>query len=249
MIIIRSIALFVLALSLGAIIAVSLKQETSEEKAALLRLSGIEQRDPISLRFDKIRELVNAHSVYNGKGTVGNTANLADPTIALYRYAAGVSKSPPRLTSAERASVFARLLKIAGYKARTITLLQPQSPYFAHTLVEVYNRRTRQWELQDQDYNVFYTFNGSTQRVSLADMLSQPIENFIPCHTDGGCNWLMASPEKLNVVNLKPYFGAAIIAEEERTTLALNASRFDLGKSGLCNRHHALCKGKKIYYE
>lgn len=242
------IAVIILAALAAAYFYARPGPEPSPEQAALLVISGIEKRDNISDRFDKIRELINAHSVYT---RTQNTApgDSENDARQLYRYAAGHEKTPPRMDSAARARLFAALLKAAGYRVRLVTLIPPDQTLPPHSLVEVYNPRTRRWELQDQDYNVFYSFKGSGQRVALKEMLSQPLENFLPCQMEGYCNWLAMAPDGLNTHDLKPYFGAAVIHDRGGPVLAASKARFDPAHSGFCRQHQELCGNKIIYYD
>ena len=195
-------------------------RELRKENAALLEFADISEQDYIPHKFDKLRELVNAHSLHKS----GN-AKIENAHARLYEYAAGQSTRPPLLQDEARAYILRDLLYIKGFKARLVTLFHGET-LAPHTLVEVYNPRRRRWELQDPDYNIFFTLKGSIQRSAAADMVAGPLSDFTPCLMENYCDWQSVSPEGMRAEDLRPYFAAAYIHGREE--LLVNKNRLDL---------------------
>lgn len=226
---------------------------TSTDKPALLKLVDIHKTDYESLKFDKLRELINAHSLHKIESESAPAADITEIMASLYSYAAGFDESPPLLDAFERAAAYNHLLQAKGYKSRLVTLLEPSAAFRTHKIVEIYNPRTRRWEMQDPDYNVFYTFRGSTQRVSVQDVLSQPLENFQPCTMEGYCHWSSLSPEGRNTEDIKPFFAAAIVHGKNKEMLYVSEKRFDIHAKkqtaggrlvSFCDLNPDLCAGE-----
>lgn len=212
------------------------------QKSALVALAGIGEDDYVSLRFDKIRELVNAHSLHKGD----DKAMMASADVMdVYRFAVGERDSSPVLESRQRAELMADLLKAAGYKSRLVTLYSGKGE--GHTMVEAFNPQTRRWELQDVDHDVFFVFSGSTQRAAAADMIELPLENFRPCQMEGYCSWQSFSAETLPIAGLRPYFAAAWYEAGRRPRLEYNADRLDV--AGLCAVLPEVCAGQVNAYD
>ena len=240
----------VLVLVFGLLAGFVLYQKNIPSDPALPILAGLDDTDYPSYQFDFIRDLVNAHSLYQKELVSADiTPNPVSISGQFFLYVQGGDETPPTLSSAARAQIFARLLNAAGFKARLVTLFAPDEALSSFTMVEAYNPRTRRWELQDQDRNVFYKFRTGNQRVDVREMIGQPLDNVLPCPMEGYCSWETVSPEGLSTDALKAYFGVALIRGKWKNTLIVNPARFDLEHSGLCRRYPGACAGKTVFYD
>ncbi|MGF6201365.1 calcium-binding protein [Pseudomonas laurylsulfatiphila] len=111
-------------------------------------------------------------------------------------------------------NVFSGLCSELGLQKRTIwTYSDTQGFFQGHTYLEVFNTTTNKWEIQDADYNVYYTDVRTGERVGVKDMMNaDDIENFIP-HNASESGWSETGAEALRLANL---YAAQMITTEHK---------------------------------
>ncbi|MFM9487030.1 calcium-binding protein [Pseudomonas monachiensis] len=111
-------------------------------------------------------------------------------------------------------NVFSGLCAELGLQKRTIWTYSDTQGYFqGHTYLEIFNTTTNKWEIQDADYNVYYTDVRTGERVGVKDMMNaDDVEYFIPNNaTESG--WSETGAEALRLANL---YAAQIITTEHK---------------------------------
>ncbi|UVM03677.1 calcium-binding protein [Pseudomonas laurylsulfatiphila] len=111
-------------------------------------------------------------------------------------------------------NVFSGLCAELGLQKRTIWTYSDSQGYFqGHTYLEIFNTTTNKWEIQDADYNVYYTDVRTGERVGVKDMMNaDDIENFIP-HNASVSGWSDTGAEGLRLANL---YAAQVITTEHK---------------------------------
>jgi Ca2+-binding RTX toxin-like protein len=111
-------------------------------------------------------------------------------------------------------NVFNGLCSELGLQKRTIWTYSDSQGYFqGHTYIEIFNTTTNKWEIQDADYNVYYTDVRTGERVGVKDMMNaDDIENFIP-HNANVSGWSETGAEGLRLANL---YAAQVITTEHK---------------------------------
>ena len=111
-------------------------------------------------------------------------------------------------------NVFSGLCAELGLQKRTIWTYSDSQGYFqGHTYLEIFNTTTNKWEIQDADYNVYYTDARTGERVGVKEMMNaDDIENFIP-HNASESGWSETGAEALRLANL---YAAQIITTEHK---------------------------------
>jgi len=111
-------------------------------------------------------------------------------------------------------NVFSGLCAELGLQKRTIWTYSDSQGFFqGHTYLEIFNTTTNKWEIQDADYNVYYTDVRTGERVGVKDMMNaDDIENFIP-HNASVSGWSDTGAEGLRLANL---YAAQVITTEHK---------------------------------
>ncbi|MCB9990093.1 MAG: transglutaminase domain-containing protein [Rhodospirillales bacterium] len=209
---------------------------------AILSFKSDDMPDYPSYQFDAVRNLVNAHSRYDDQAPQRERDILLQD---VYDFITGEKAQAPAMNSAERAALFAVLLRAAGFKAREVILFPPDADQPPLHMVEAFNKKSRRWELQDQDRNVFYKSANSNRRLDVRAILTDGVFAAEPCTMDGYCNWETASPDGLSAAGLKSYFAAVLTGGD----LMVSRAHFDLENTGLCVRYPEACRGKTVFYD
>jgi Ca2+-binding RTX toxin-like protein len=118
-------------------------------------------------------------------------------------------------------NVFSGLCAELGLQKRTIWTYSDSQGFFqGHTYLEIFNTTTNKWEIQDADYNVYYTDVRTGERVGVNDMMNaDDIEHFIP-HNASESGWSETGAEGLRLANL---YAAQVITTERKLYTSNNS--------------------------
>ncbi|KQW39466.1 MULTISPECIES: calcium-binding protein [Pseudomonas] len=99
--------------------------------------------------------------------------------------------------------VFSGVCAELGLQKRTIwTYSDTQGFFQGHTYLEIFNTTTNKWEIQDADYNVYYTDVRTGERIGVMDMMNaDDVEFFIP-HNSQESGWAETGADALRQANL-----------------------------------------------
>lgn len=169
-----------------------------------------------ALLQDVARELLATNTTHSDGAWWAAHGN--DPFYAAEQIYKTVTGDP----TAERAEllcgnivdVFNGLCSELGLQKRTIWTYSDSQGFFqGHTYLEIFNTTTNKWEIQDADYNVYYTDVRTGERVGVNDMMNaDDIENFIP-HNASESGWIETGAESLRLANL---YAAQVITTEHK---------------------------------
>lgn len=124
---------------------------------------------------------------------------------------------PPQLSCSARTLAMQRILDILDHESRIVNFFSEHAG--SHTFLEVLNPQTNKWFLEDPDYNISYKFNNKSEKISLGDIIINPVDNYYPCRKEE-CGWFLAE-------NLQIYTGAAFYFNFDHTPVILiNQNKF-----------------------
>lgn len=111
-------------------------------------------------------------------------------------------------------NVFSGLCAELGLQKRSIWTYSDSQGFFqGHTYIEIFNTTTNKWEIQDADYNVYYTDIRTGERVGVMDMMkASDIEYFIPNNSQTS-GWAETGADALRLANL---YAAQMITSEHK---------------------------------
>ena len=124
----------------------------------------------------------------------------------------------PQLSCSARALVMQEILLSLGIQSRIVNYFSEYNG--SHTFIEVFNKETDEWVLEDPDYNISYKLNGNNKKISLADTIVNSNNKFKPCR-QWVCNWELAD-------NLKVFTGAGLYFNFDHSPVILiNQKKFN----------------------
>ncbi len=133
---------------------------------------------------------------------------------------------PPHLACGPRANAMVALCDLMDVKARVIHLFSSAfDDIRGHILVEVFDAKARQWQVQDPDCDTAYYCRGADRPVSGLQVLVTDLENIQPCGP------LKTGWRATGTQHLKAHFwGALLHYGHAANALHINHQRFDVRK-------------------
>lgn len=177
-------------------------------------------------RLDKVRTFINDHSVHKvDKAFWVNHGNRDIFLAGLLAHAQGTAAERIHMECSTRTTAMGDILKALGYDTRVIAIFNSRSNLQSHSFLEIMNPKTKRWETQDADYDIYWRSKSSGERISLADS-AQFVDDIEPCGRSD-CGWSYARrAEKLihylDIIN--------ITAKEKALRFAMYTSRADLNR-------------------
>ncbi|SDT46507.1 calcium-binding protein [Pseudomonas prosekii] len=138
----------------------------------------------------------------------------------------------PELLCGNIVNVFSGLCAELGLQKRSIWTYSDSQGFFqGHTYLEIFNTTSNKWEIQDADYNVYYTDIRTGERVGVMDMMNaDDVEYFIPNNAHGS-GWASTGADPLRQANLY----AAQMITSENTLYTSNDSLSDTLLDSIAN--------------
>jgi hypothetical protein len=181
-----------LCLGLGAALDWRSEKLRADRVDEIIALMKIPPHADFHHTVDAVRIFINDHSQDKVDAAFramnGNQIAFADGIIA---HARDPSVERVHMECSTRANLMGSVLRRLGYKTRTIGLFKTKGRYSSHTFLDVLNPKTKRWETQDPDYDLFWVSKSSGQRVSLAES-AENIDDLNPCGRST-CGWDHAS--------------------------------------------------------
>lgn len=141
--------------------------------------------------FDTVRNFVKKNSLHK-ENTIyhKNKSFITDTLIKdLFLYSEGERKNLPHISCTPSAWAMRSILKSMGEETRILLVYHIlDSTLWSHTLIEVYNRQSKIWELHDPDLGVYYKDTVTNERLSFLAMKEKPSDQYVPCNGDT-CSW------------------------------------------------------------
>lgn len=179
---------------------------------------------------DHVRKFVHDNSRHPHDPSPYPTAEVEAYANAVNLFIQGEGDKPI-LYCGHRARLLISVLERAGIKGRLVQLITEYAGSIeGHVFAEVYNPSTNQWEISDPDFNLFYS-DGS-KRLSLKDILTQPLNTFAPCRASV-CDWNLPADQDwfdVSFMTSRNYFVSGRIQStlSQRAHVYSNADRFDV---------------------
>jgi hypothetical protein len=132
---------------------------------------------------------------------------------------------PPHLSCGPRAYAMKGLLDALGIPSRAVMIFSDnEQELVSHTFLEVYDRGTLRWSIQDPDFNVHYVNLETRETASTIELVWGDPDRFVPRSPERD-GW-----EENRMAHVKrDYFEAMVhlTRSAERSTVLVNADRFD----------------------
>jgi len=177
-------------------------------------------------QIDFVREWVNQNSIHLiDKEHDSYAFNNQKVLVKLWQTYA-VDQAPPHLSCGPRTMAMQSILNELGIQSRVISIFTDNyTQVRSHTFLEVFNQDTRNWEIQDPDFNLYYIDLRTQQRLATTDLLWGDLDMLVP-QSSTALGW-----EKNEVTHLKAdYFEAMMymsFQKNEKSVILINSERFD----------------------
>jgi hypothetical protein len=191
-------------------------------------------------RLDKVRTFISDNSVHKIDGAFRANQGRPDSFLGgLLAHAKGTAAEPIHMECSTRTVAMERIFKALGYDTRIIAIFNSepsrrpqhaQENLRSHSFLEVMNPKTKRWETQDADYDIYWRRKSSGERISLADS-AQSVDDIEPCGRSD-CGWGHASREGIRAKKLIEYLDIiSITAKERGLRFTLYTSRAELNRT------------------
>ena len=188
----------------------------------MVEMSAAPKAASASEKFDTVRTFIHDHSVHIiDDEFYANWRDRMKMALLVYGHASKQLDDYPHMECSTRASLMRDMLKSLGYRTRSVVISAPSKNLASHTFLEAYNPDTKQWEVQDPDYDIYWGNPQTGTRASIIDVMNAP-ENFSPCGRDGVCAWNHTTREGTSAEILSLYLPIVTIIDKhagERFTL------------------------------
>ena len=180
-------------------------------------------------RIDFIRNFVYQNSIhkidYEHKKYAFDTTRVLSMLWENHQTSTG----QPHLSCGPRALAMKAILCDLRIPNRMIMIFTDNySELRAHIFLEVFNWETRNWELQDPDFNIYYIDIHNRKRLPTDRLIWRDLDSVIPISP------VKKGWKKNNVAHLKrDYFEAMVYmdqSDEGKTVLLINPNRFSINK-------------------
>jgi hypothetical protein len=186
-----------------------------------------------SQQIDSAREFVHRNSVH---GIKQNKLSQSEDVIQSLWCHYENKGDPPPLTCGPRARAMKSILDQLHIKSRIVHIYSDTSDQIrSHTFLEVYNKDSDNWEIQDPDLNIFYIDQNTSRKVSTADIIFGNSKTIIPCSATSR-GW-----ETIGVSYVKDYFKAV-----EYDSVLCGVTSIILVNENLLNTHKRYHKNNMI---
>jgi|GEM_PF-5127488 len=193
--------------------------------------------------FDNVRRFVHENSVSSGdiEAVRYYYEQPDDMILRLLQSARGAGKGPD-MECYTRTRAMMGLLYIMKIASRRVFVMTDAGEELrSHTFLEVFNKSTNKWEVQDPEFNLYYRYVDGRGRLSAKELAESDLSEFEPCQGNGKCGWVADG------ATLRNYFGLVIL---DRTPLRqsplvfFRADRFDLAKRFKPSDHRHSIEGR-----
>ena len=229
---------------------------------ALIPLIDIPKNANTTETADIVREFINSNSIHMVSDDDPKFFGIWGNDEAISQKIAAFSKdntiAPVHLECSSRSAIMRMILEALDIRVRTIVLYTHRKDFYSHVFLEVQDKETKDWHIQDPGYDLFWQDSNTQKRLSTIDIVDQGTNNVLPCHTPEDCRWGWHNKgSQGNPGGLKRYFGLAVIKDkiEDTRDLYYNDSTFPLnepqevsGKGNLtfCEFEDKNCRGKIV---
>jgi len=177
-------------------------------------------------RLDFVRDWVFRNSVHIEDDEWKRYAAKTHIVVPMLWRAHSHGETRPHLSCGPRAYAMKAILEALGMRSRVVDVFRVTEAGLAdsHTFLEVWNKETGAWEIQDPDLNIAFRRIDSAARASVAQLVIGNIDEFEPV-TQGRPGWRWG-PE----APLRAYFNVAIYRlhyEGGRSKVLMNTKRID----------------------
>jgi hypothetical protein len=232
-------ALAVVLLAAGAFAAEAVREavlaaHVDAGAERIIAMAGIAATMPLDEQVDRLRTFVNRNSIHEiDDEFYSYWRDLPQVIARMTAFAQGLGP-PPHLECSSRSELMQAVLPRLGHDTRAIVLYDHAEGFPSHTFIEVRDTATGRWQIQDPDYDLYWTHLASGRRASIYDLLASPLTGFAPCNGIH-CDWSLVSWEGKAAAKLRRYFGLASVVDRERGVrpLLVNTTRFDLAQPQL----------------
>lgn len=207
-------------------------RELSKSCSDIIKLIDSKKFKSESERIDFIRNFINTNSIHKiDEEHEKYYKNIPKVLRMMYNYYK-TGTNVPHLSCGPRSYAMKSVLNNMGIKSRIIQLFSDDyDAVQGHIFLEVFNRDTNRWEVQDPDYNICYKESNGSERLSAARLIFGNLENVVPCSYDNVRGW-----KQNKVAHIKKhYLGAAMYwnkkkGKQAKAVYLVNKDRFSITK-------------------
>ena len=195
----------------------------------IVALAGIDKAMPLEEQVDRLRTFVTRNSIHKIDAEFYSYwHDLPQVIDRMMAFADGIGP-PPHLECSSRTELMAAVLTRLGHETRGVAIFEDAAGFPSHTFLEVFDRSTGRWHVQDPDYDLYWLHVATGQRASIFDLVALPFSDVVPCNGTG-CGWTLESWEGNDAIRLQTYLGLASVVDRDRDQrpLLVNTTRFDL---------------------
>jgi hypothetical protein len=178
-------------------------------------------------KIDFVREFVHNNSEHRfddeSKHYAYNTPKVLQMLYDHYQ----TQSEAPGLICDTRSTAMIYIYEQLGIRSRFIHIYSDDFDTLqSHTFLEVFNDDTNRWEVQDSDYDVYYTAKNNQSRLSALQLVLSNLNNIqIQASTQGAIDHAAD--------NLLPHYFEAVVYRDEAgkpTQVIVNTDRFSIDK-------------------
>jgi hypothetical protein len=230
--------------------------------------TGQQAKQPVAQALQAIRKYVEAQTFHSEAERIDfirnwvyqNSIHLIDKEHDRYAFNTAkvlpmlwhthlTGQAPAHLSCGPRAAAMQAILKELGIPSQMIFIFTDNyAQVQSHTFLEVFNRETSKWELQDPDFNLYYVNLQTQARVATADLIWGDLDVIVP-RSPTAQGWAENNVEILK----RDYFEAMMYVNDRKDAKSLilvNLDRFqpekvfsnnaDLTFYGFANKYYRI---------
>lgn len=182
-----------------------------------------------SERIDFIRNWVYEKSIHKIDTEHKKYAFNTPRVLSMLWKTHQTTKGHAHLSCGPRAMAMKSILEKLEIQNRIISIFTDDNPEVnSHTFLEVFNKETKRWELQDPDFNIYYIALDTQERVATAQLIWGDLDSITPVSIDKK-GW-----KNNNVEHLKQHYFETLMymnhLNGEKSVILINIDRFNAEK-------------------
>jgi hypothetical protein len=216
------------AVNAAPITAQPVAQSPAQALQAIKKFVDAQPFSSETARIDFIRNWVNQNSIHLIDAEHNQYAFKTPKVLVMLWQTHLTAQAPAHLSCGPRALAMQAILKELGIPSRAVFIFTDNyNQVMSHTFLEVLNRDTGAWEVQDPDFNIYYVDLRTQKRVATAALVWGDLDVLVPqsATTQG---WA-----ENKVAHLKQdYFETMMYLSQqtEKYVILINRARFDPSK-------------------
>jgi hypothetical protein len=182
-----------------------------------------------SKRIDFVRNWVHENSTHKISAQHEEYAFNTPRVLSMLWKTHLTEKGHAHLSCGPRAMAMKSILDHLKIQSRIVAIFTDDYPQVeSHTFLEVLNKETGRWEIQDPDLNIYYIDRNTLDRIATLRLIFVDLDSIVPISTNKK-GWKANNVEDLK----RHYFEALMYVKHlngEKSVILINSDRFDAEK-------------------